>query len=120
MYIGIDYGHGKANIDVETGIRYGVISLNSCDPDWLQNFDAEYPEGLSDDDDFAEPLGFSYNKNGLICHYATDSYFLFVFKSPHIINCAFCSPCMPGAGDLDNVHVDGVKTYGLSADYLAD
>jgi hypothetical protein len=30
---GIDYGHGLANIDFETGIRYGVISANECNSD---------------------------------------------------------------------------------------
>lgn len=32
-YIGIDYGLGQTNIDKETGIRFGVISQNSCRPE---------------------------------------------------------------------------------------
>ena len=41
-YAGIDYGHGKTNIDNETGIRYGIISVNSL-VDWIyEEFEAVY------------------------------------------------------------------------------
>lgn len=36
-YIGIDYGNRKANIDLKTGIRYGVICQNSVMSDALQD-----------------------------------------------------------------------------------
>ena len=34
-YAGIDYGLGKSNIDTESGIRYGVISVNSPLSEWF-------------------------------------------------------------------------------------
>jgi hypothetical protein len=34
-YPGIDYGLGNSNINPKTGIRYGVISQNSLDPEVL-------------------------------------------------------------------------------------
>ena len=33
-YIGIDYGRGVTNIDIDTGIRYGVIPTNALDS-WI-------------------------------------------------------------------------------------
>lgn len=33
MSAGIDYGLGQTNIDLATGIRYGVIHENSLNPD---------------------------------------------------------------------------------------
>lgn len=32
-YIGIDYGRGQSNVDKATGIRFGVIAQNSCQPE---------------------------------------------------------------------------------------
>ena len=34
---GIDYGHGKTNIDLKTGIRYGIISQHSVNPDAMDD-----------------------------------------------------------------------------------
>lgn len=42
MAAGIDYGMGLANIDPDTGIRYGVISQNSIDPEYLNDFEYDY------------------------------------------------------------------------------
>ena len=41
---GIDYGMGLANVDHETGIRYGVISQNSINPEALADMEPVYPE----------------------------------------------------------------------------
>ena len=38
-YAGIDYGLGKTNVDLETGIRYGVIAVSDTEIDW--DFDTE-------------------------------------------------------------------------------
>ena len=32
-YAGIDYGRGQTNVNIQTGIRFGVIPSNSCNPD---------------------------------------------------------------------------------------
>lgn len=129
-YIGIDYGRGLTNIDLKTGIRYGVISINSVSQFFLEDFDPVYPEPINDgadaeiENDFdhlydAEPVSYEYKSADLICEYSAGSSFIFVLKSPVIVRACFCSPCVPGAGDLDNLHADGVQCYGLPADCLA-
>lgn len=40
--IGIDYGLGTTNIDLETGIRYGVISQNEVLQAWADDAEADY------------------------------------------------------------------------------
>ncbi len=42
-YKGIDYGLGQANIDKETGIRYGVINQNEVGQAWFESSKAVYP-----------------------------------------------------------------------------
>jgi hypothetical protein len=42
MYIGIDYSLGKSNINLETGIRFGVISAHSVGPAWYEDAEPEY------------------------------------------------------------------------------
>ncbi len=39
-----DYGNGKTNIDLTTGIRYGVIHPNDVSGDWFSRFTPVYPE----------------------------------------------------------------------------
>jgi len=41
--MGIDYGHVKTNIDMETGIRYGVIPVNEVTQAWCDDSEAVYP-----------------------------------------------------------------------------
>lgn len=45
---------------------------------------------------------------------------LWVFKSPFYTRAQFCSPCVPGAGNLDTFCPDGPKTYCLPADWFED
>lgn len=158
---GIDYGLGHSNVDKETGIRFGVIRLNSL-ANWIYDDaksiygDPACPEcgntvkesndeTLSDDwetdrdpdgdlaeqewfdgKDFAcltchvcywsdsvygdEPIGWNYLPNS--AEYKTDYSeglnALFVVKSPFYTYARYCSPCAPGALDLDNpLELDG-------------
>lgn len=41
---GIDYGMGRTNIDVKTGIRYGVISKHSVLQAWADSAEPDYGE----------------------------------------------------------------------------
>jgi hypothetical protein len=41
-----------------------------------------------------------------------------VVKSPFYTYAQFCSPCVPGAGNLDNPMAEGVKTYCLGHDWF--
>ncbi len=122
---GIDYGNGLTNIDLTTGVRYGVISKNNCNQDWLSVFDDHYadegtPAAQGNGDEYwnAEPTHFTYERDGIKAQYSPDSSWVWVLASPVIVECKFCSPCVPGAGDLDNQVAGGVKTYGLPDDCL--
>mgnify|MGYP001585451342 CR=1 FL=1 len=44
MSAGIDYGLGCTNIDVETGIRYGCISIHSVTQAWDYSAESDYGE----------------------------------------------------------------------------
>ena len=157
-YAGIDYGMGKSNIDTETGIRYGIVSMNSLN-EWAwesmeQGDDLDYDafkkevisslsssirealEQYSLDyqndsdaiaDDVWDGLEVEYESNGDCRRYAleedgcslqtTSSGDLFVFKSPFYTHAQFCSPCVPGAGNLDCPCENGPKTYCLDKDW---
>lgn len=123
-YAGIDYGLGKSNIDTNTGIRYGVINLNSCNPDFLSEFTPYYGDEIIVGDngyeeiECYEPYSWSYDKDGIKAEFSADSSTMFVFASPIIVTTQFCSPCYPGAGNLDCLCDNGVKTYGLPSDCL--
>lgn len=144
---GIDWGLGQANIDRATGIRYGVISQHSIMAEALNDFDADYgePGDLEtcpecgeehtpqqwgettcphcghrwevEFPDGAEPLGWYYDGEGYHIGSVLDSDYM-VTLSPFFTFCQFCSPCVPGAGNLDHPIPDGVKTYCLGHDWF--
>ena len=168
-YAGIDYGNGTSNIDKNTGIRYGVIAINSLNLDCVYDggfdefygnptcpecgnpavdtakFQANGAHPESDDwenysehgcDDYAcvnckhfldssevyseEMLSMSYDKDGYKLESCFDNTELFVTLSPYYTFAQYCSPCAPGAGNLDNYCEDGAKTYCLGHDWFED
>ena len=72
--------------------------------------DAVYPE---------EPIGLYYEGEGYQVTDCLDNDLL-VMCSPYYTLCAFCSPCVPGAGNLDAPCTDGVKTYCLGPDWFEE
>jgi len=129
---GIDYGLGRTNIDHATGYSYGVISCNSIMPEALDDVDPDYgtpqdafecpecgheehadnwgdtitcsecgEEFDADMPDFIESNGWSYNKDGYAIADCLDNDAI-VTKSPYYTYAQFCSPCVPGAGNLDS------------------
>jgi DNA-directed RNA polymerase subunit RPC12/RpoP len=66
-----------------------------------------------------EPLGFNYSREGYKLTNCLDSD-IFVLESPYYTFAQFCSPCVPGAGNLDNPMPDGAKTYCLGHDWFED
>lgn len=164
-YAGIDYGLGRANVDKKTGIRYGVISMNSINPDCTGNFEYDYgkpscpkcgTEVKASDDEtlFAdtelkdgetpdwfdhqaftclacetcywsdevyadESIGWSYNEDGYSLSNCLDND-VFVLASPFYTFAQYCSPCVPGAGNLDSPCEDGAKTFCLGHDWFDD
>lgn len=146
-YIGIDYSIGRSNVN-PLGFHYGVISQHSINPDALNDIEPQYgdahcPEcgeavyesGLHPeaDKDYHcskcnasywsdrcfpdEPIGMEYNKHGYLIRDCLDSD-LFILDSPFYTTAQYCSPCVPGAGNLDNPCEDGPKTLCLGHDWF--
>ena len=156
-YQGIDYGLGRTNIDVATGIRYGVISQHSVGQAWYDDAEPDYGpatcpkcgnEAIEFDadkhDEFdcgrgctdyacgscqyafdsseafgEEPRGWNYENDGYQLVDCLDSDIM-ILKSPFYTFAQFCSPCVPGAGNLDSPIEDGVKAYCLGHDWFED
>ena len=66
-----------------------------------------------------EPNGFTYEEDGYILTNCLDSD-IFVLKSPYYTFTQYCSPCVPGAGNLDTPIENGVKTYALGHDWYEE
>ena len=66
-----------------------------------------------------EPQGWSYTGAGYELVDCLDSDVM-VLKAPYYTFAQFCSPCVPGAGNLDSADEDGVKTYCLGHDWFED
>ena len=97
------YGNNVTNIDLKTGIRYGVIQMHAITQAWCDSAVPVYPEtpeGEEQDDD-AEPLRWEYREDGYVAE-ADDDGDVFVLKSPYVTFAQFCSPCAPGACHLGN------------------
>jgi endogenous inhibitor of DNA gyrase (YacG/DUF329 family) len=73
---------------------------------------------LSADVVFAdEPIGFKYERDGYKLADCLDSD-MFVALSPYYTFAQYCSPCVPGAGNLDIPCPDGPKTYCLDHEWF--
>jgi hypothetical protein len=107
--MGIDYGRGKTNIDLETGIRYGVISQNDVLQAW-----ADCSEIICDQYSFydvneelrdVDPSCYAYEEDGYRAH-GDDAGDIFIMKSPYYTRGNYCSPCAPGVVDLSSTGPD--------------
>lgn len=165
-YVGIDYGLGQSNVDLKTGIRYGVISQHTVGQAWYEDAEpdygkptcpkcggkahsyADYPDRLpiskgdmegwecdwyEGSPDYLcpeckylftseaafpdEPLGWTFEDDFYSLQDCLDSDII-VLRSPFYTFAQFCSPCVPGAGNLDNPMKNGVKCYCLGHDWF--
>jgi len=66
-----------------------------------------------------EPIGWSFEDGEYTLTDCLDSD-VFVLKSPYFTFAQFCSPCVPGAGNLESPCDDGPKTYCLGHDWFED
>jgi len=66
-----------------------------------------------------ESNGFTYEREGYKLTDCLQSD-IFVIESPFYTFAQFCSPCVPGAGNLDSPCEDGPKTYCLGHDWFED
>ncbi len=143
-YIGIDYGLGKTNIDMSTGIRYGIISGNRLTGESLSDFESVYPEPecpncgctmeLSDDtgredlhctdceeyhesDRECDPSHWEYNGENYRAQ-LDSSNDIWLFSSPYYTRAMFCSPCAPGACTMSSPADNGAKCYCFNHDWF--
>lgn len=146
-YKGIDYSSGRSNVD-KNGNHHGVISQHSVMPEAMDDvtytygqpepsecpecgvenkvaewgdtaecqcghaYEVELPDG-------AEPTGWHYKKEGYVLCDCLDSD-IFVLESPYYTYAQFCSPCVPGAGNLDSPFdgpVDGWADAAVEAGF---
>ncbi len=113
----IDYGRGIINIDLKTGIRYGVINQNKV-MYWAEESKPYYDPNLTEEElDMAEPWSWFISNDEYQAE--SDSYGdIFITKSPYYTLCALCSPCAPGAGDL--TAEGNKKAYCFGHDWFDD
>ena len=90
--------------------------LYGGDPEWIvnhikENIEESLSEQYEENDDC-----YLYEKDGYIIE--TTDLGLYILKSPFITFTQFCSPCCPGAGNLDFPIKGGVPTYCLGEDWF--
>lgn len=145
-YPGIDYGMGLANVDKETGIRYGVIGCNSLSPYFWDDVEHDYWRGCPEcGTEFGEECNdWRYcphcghhdihdsgwhGDESMGWHIDDDPDYLvtdcldndaMVLRSPFYTYAQFCSPCVPGAGNLDSPTDKGIgaKCYCFGSDWF--
>ena len=85
------------------------------------DYDCETCEHTLDSSDCFgdEPIDWHYDSEGYKLTTCLDTN-VFVLESPYYTLAPFCSPCVPGAGDLDNAREDGVETYCLGHDWFEE
>lgn len=114
MGAGIDYGMGCTNIDTATRIRFGVISQHSVGSALYDAQEFIYPDNAGEYD---EPIGWKIEDKEYEIYDCLDSDVMIV-KSPYYTFARYCSPCVPGAGNLNSADPEGVKTYCLGHDWF--
>jgi len=127
----IDYGNGKTNINLTTGIRYGVIPVNEVMQAWSDSSEPFYGDPLAcpycgndSGTDFeqieygetsCESCGKTFYEMDFDCvepvswvfdgegyQAETSDNDIFLTSSPYFTYADFCSPCAPGAVYLLN------------------
>lgn len=126
------------NQNPETGIRYGVASLDSL-AEWVweefalqgrnltseaawEEFKSELGREPTEEEDrdfwdgyMGEEEEYELEADGmkLGLGYLGGAPLVWVFESPHIARVRECSPCIPGGGDLDSPDPGGFDAYTL-------
>lgn len=109
-----DYGKPQEVECPSCGKEYGLGDQY----DWGDTFECECGESFEIElFDMAEPIGWYYEGDGYKLEDCLDAD-IFVLDSPFYTFAQFCSPCVPGAGNLDHPCEDGAKCYCLGHDWF--
>lgn len=106
--------------DMKMAIAIGISNAveehggSIADPDELA---AEIMDVVEWNDNYGESGPHRYESEGVVVQ-TTSNNELWVFKSPFYTKAQFCSPCVPGAGNLDCFCTEGPKTYCLPVDWF--
>ena len=109
------------NMNLETGIRYGVINQNEVLQAWADSSEFICPD--CDCVDFCECMSGScaaeYIGGGYqaVCDDIGD---IFVMESPFYTYAPLCSPCAPNAVYLADANESGLKGYCFGHDWFED
>lgn len=105
--------------ETSDGVLDELVECESTEDCW----DTIVNNGFWDYMDFDEQV-FEYKveKDGAVVeHYQASclggALLIWVLKSPETAISRQCSPCCPGAGDLDNLDPDGYETYAIAAEW---
>lgn len=98
------------NEDFESGCGCADFQCDLCE----YVFDSQEAYG-------EEPQGYTFEDDGYLCEDCLDSDII-ILKSPFYTFARFCSPCVPGAGNLNDAgDVNyGVVTYCFGHDWFED
>ena len=123
-YNGVDegflYAKEQMTADVKNAIIQAMDAYGTMDDDTAQQWASDIVEGDGFEwADCQESGPFSYEHEGYKLQTTSDNN-LWVFKSPYYTRAQFCSPCVPGAGNLDCFCNAGPKTYCLHHDWFED
>ena len=144
-YSGIDYGRGLININVQTGIRYGVISAHTVDY-WYEEAEAVYNfscprcgaepstddcpkcshcgyEGPEEEWWGESPTQYVLDDGAYRAVQSGDDCDVFVTLSPYFTYAQLCSPCAPGACYLGaplSRRINNNRCYCFGHDHFAD
>lgn len=83
-------------------------ALDKCDYDWY-----DYDQSMEDVSNDV----YSAIVDGCEVLYSTESNTVTVIDSPYTDKFARCSPCYPGAGDLNTRDNNGISTYTVPSDW---
>jgi hypothetical protein len=109
---------------IESILENELPEENDGLPEWFKGKDyacIQCEECFWSDSCFGdEAQSFSFEDSEYSLESCFDNTEIFVIKSPYYTLAQFCSPCAPGAGNLDTPMSEGVKTYCLGHEWFED
>ena len=127
-YDGAEPDYGQPTCPKCGSVVKDVSAIEADVSEWLQHrrrgcddYACEHCEHTLDSQDCFgdEPIGWSFEDAAYRLSDCLDTD-IFVSRSPYYTFSAFCSPCVPGAGNLDSPVEGGVKTYCLGHEWFEE